>query len=212
MYMPWTLQAVGSIFATFPEVKWISTLYPAVWDYTGLCVEVKPLPGFSRDAYLDGRFLPGAKIAGQWTSRNPIGVIQQESTFWRRSLWDKAGAGIRNDYGPSGDFDLWGRFYEHAELVGVSIPLAGFRAQYTQQSANIARYTEQASRSLKDSRERAGWRPNLARRMAGSRLVRATPRVRAWALNGLGYPAKLIRRTNPGGPVPGWEMNSYQFL
>ncbi len=211
MHFPWTLRAVGSIFAAFPDVDWISTLRPATWDYTGMCVEIQALPGFSREAYLDGRFLPGARIPGQWVSGRPIGVIQQESTFWRRSLWEKVGAEVRREYGPAGDFDLWGRFYEHAELVGVAIPLGGFRGQYTQQSANIAEYTEHGSRSLRDARARAGWRPSLSRRVAASGPVRATPRLRAWALNGFGYTARLVRRTNPKGPEPGWELDGYRF-
>jgi hypothetical protein len=33
------------------------------------------------------------------------------------------------------DFDLWARFYEHAELVGIPVPIGGFRLHGEQKSA-----------------------------------------------------------------------------
>ncbi len=35
MHLPWTLWVVGSIFASLPEVEWISTLHCGGWDYVG---------------------------------------------------------------------------------------------------------------------------------------------------------------------------------
>src|SRR3954471_21047527 len=34
-YTPWALAVVGEIFATFPDVQWITTLFPLLWDAQG---------------------------------------------------------------------------------------------------------------------------------------------------------------------------------
>lgn len=53
--------------------------------------------------------------------------LQQESTFWRRSLWKRAGGFISQDYKYAGDFELWIRFFNHAILYSTDTLLAGFR-------------------------------------------------------------------------------------
>lgn len=206
MHCPWTLHAVGSIFATFPDVRWVSSLAPLTWDYSGLCVGAGACRGFSRAAFLDGCNLPGETF-------NPTGYIQQESTFWRRSLWEMAGGYISNDFGAAGDFDLWARFYEHTELIGVSAPLAGFRQQYRQQTAQVAKYNANCRRSLVDARKRAGWtgRPPgraLAVNTRGYRL----PVAGGWLAKAAGYSACRIIRTDVAGPNPGWELKTFRFL
>jgi len=58
------------------------------------------------------RYLPA-------TTRFALGWIQQESTFWRRSLWERAGAQAGKDYPLAGDFELWARFFQPADLYAV---------------------------------------------------------------------------------------------
>jgi hypothetical protein len=65
-----------------------------------------------------------------------IGWIQQESTFWRRSLWEEAGGYMSEELYYAMDFELWARFFEHADLYGVSVPLGGFRRHGTQKTAD----------------------------------------------------------------------------
>ena len=48
----------------------------------------------------------------------------------------------------AGDFDLWTRFYEYAELYGTFSPLAGFRYQHAQRGLQKAQYENEAERSL----------------------------------------------------------------
>ena len=82
MYFPWTLKTVASIMSELPQVHWLTTLNLGSWDWNGFCLGFNSVPGYSRAAFLDGCYLPpNNKIA--------IGWIQQESTFWRRSLWKK---------------------------------------------------------------------------------------------------------------------------
>jgi hypothetical protein len=55
-----------------------------------------------------------------------IKIIQQESTFWKRSLWNKVG-GKLGDYKLADDFELWLRFSQYASLYCTNAYLGGFR-------------------------------------------------------------------------------------
>lgn len=127
MYFPWTLRLVGELFAQFPEVEWISTLQPAVWSGGGVPFHVSLRPGFAARYYLKGLYVTDGCYPRRW-------FIQQESTFWRRSLWEKAGARLSAEDKVAADFELWGRFFQHADLVGVHAPLGGFRVHGAQRS------------------------------------------------------------------------------
>lgn len=118
-YTPWAFSVVAEIFATFPHIEWLTTAYPLVWDRHGRAVECSYRGGFDRRAFMRGANLP----QGRWHGG---AFIQQESTFWRRSLWERAGATIDNST-IAGDFELWARFFGHAALHTVKAPLAGFR-------------------------------------------------------------------------------------
>jgi glycosyltransferase involved in cell wall biosynthesis len=105
-----SLFVVGSVFASFPEVEWI-TGRPTGFSPDGMTVLVKDLPQWSRY-----RFLAGANR-----------YIQQESTFWRRSLWERAGGQMDASYRDVGDFDLWVRFFREAKLYSVDALIGGYR-------------------------------------------------------------------------------------
>jgi len=107
-FFPGCLAIVGEIFQTQPEVNWLTTLAPAIWDFQGNCVEVRHTPGYSREAFLDGRYGGGSNTPWFGTSLPVYRHIQQESTFWRRSLWEKTGAKIESGITYAGDFELWG--------------------------------------------------------------------------------------------------------
>jgi glycosyltransferase involved in cell wall biosynthesis len=107
---PYSLFVVGSVFRSFPDVEWITGV-PTVVDELGMTVEVQPLPHWSRT-----RVLMGA-------NRH----IQQESTFWRRSLWEKAGGRAEDSLRNGGDFELWLRFFRHAQLYSVDALVGAFR-------------------------------------------------------------------------------------
>lgn len=149
MYFPWSFYTVASIFHAKPEVSWLTTTTALCWFKNGGCSRGLHFVGFSRDAMLDGKFVAG--LAGSYS------VIQQESTFWRRSLWNKVG-GIDPRWALAGDFDLWLRFYEHSELYTTSVPLGGFRNQPNQRSLARNQYTGECMEALAIARERAGWK------------------------------------------------------
>ena len=114
-YFPWTFKVVSEIFATFPEMEWLTTGIPSIWydEHTPCFASTKK--GYSREGFLDGKYLP-------WRD-----YVQQESTFWRRSLWDRAGGFIDSKRKDMPDLELWLRFCRFADLYSVSIPLGGFR-------------------------------------------------------------------------------------
>jgi glycosyltransferase involved in cell wall biosynthesis len=68
--------------------------------------------------------------------------LQQEGTFWTRSLYEKAG-GIRPALRLAGDYDLWRRFAGHSELLAVDRPLASFRSRPGQLSEDLESYYEE---------------------------------------------------------------------
>jgi hypothetical protein len=76
-------------------------------------------------------------MAGGYLGFEPfsLGFIQQESTFWRKSLWDHAGGYLNESLSMANDFELWHRFFSHAKLALVEAPLGCFRVHEDQRSA-----------------------------------------------------------------------------
>jgi glycosyltransferase involved in cell wall biosynthesis len=149
VYLPGMLRLVVSIFERFPQIDWLTTSKPCVISATGEIISLQSCAGFSRDGFRRGENLPGLG----W----PATVfIQQESTFWRRRLWDRAGGKLDLAYSLAGDFDLWARFFDHSELHALEVPIGCFRRHATQRSAkDFARYIAEARSIL----ERIGGPP-----------------------------------------------------
>jgi glycosyltransferase involved in cell wall biosynthesis len=120
MHCPWTLQAVIDIFTTLPEVKFITSKFPLIVDVRGVVCRTDLLPGVLREDFLRGQQLPGSGVPA-------TNFISQESTFWRRSLWEEAGGSFDHSIHLASDFELWARFLSLTELYVVEAPLAMFR-------------------------------------------------------------------------------------
>jgi len=135
-----SLFAVGEIFSTFPDVKWIQGR-PTTIDEAGRIVQVATgLRRWSRFDYYLGNY--------RW--------IQQESTFWRRSLWEEAGGYVDQDLQYASDLELWSRFFRHAPLYVTEAVLGAFRKQSEGQlsTENMDAYLAEADRIIE--RERRG--------------------------------------------------------
>lgn len=146
VYFPWALKTVASMFTSLSEVEWLSTTCVGFLDYSGFVLGFDKMPGFSKQAFVDGCYMENRERF--------VGYVQQESTFWRRGLWERAGGRVRDEFRLAADFDLWARFYEHAELVGTAIPLAGFRRQEQQRSRLREQYAAETAESLRQMRAR----------------------------------------------------------
>lgn len=198
MYLPGALSVVGEIFERYPEVEWLTTLYPLRWDATGRVVRCSARSGFSRASFLAGENLP----TGRWYSP---GWLQQESTFWRRSLWERAGAQLDTRWKIAADFELWQRFHQYAELYAVDAPLGGFRQHGDQKTSRQRQeYQREAAEILAvgGGRTPGYWRSSL--RSAAARLCPETLRPFAASL-GLLHPCKLCLRKRD---ETGWNLVS----
>jgi glycosyltransferase involved in cell wall biosynthesis len=140
VYLPWSFDTVTSVFAANPSINWISTLQPGYIDYVSRNRWFDRLPGFSKRAFLDGVY------AGRYSKYR---FIQQESTFWRKNLWEHFGGKINTDYELAGDFYLWNEFYKYSVLYGLNVPLGLFRLNHKQKSGQIERYIEECHTILK---------------------------------------------------------------
>lgn len=149
MHLPWTLSVVSEVMEALPQVEWLTSRFHFFWDRRGQAVRCEEHPGFSRRQVLRGGTLPGCGWPA-WT------FIQQEATFWRRSLWERCGSRLDAAGFPlAADFELWTRFAKEAELYYLDMPLAGFRGHDSQKTAcHMDEYLRQARAAL----ERAGGR------------------------------------------------------
>ncbi len=127
--LPGALSTVGEIFARYPHIAWITGL-PANIDPTGRPVGMRQ-PKMGRFRWF---------IRKGWYHGRALGFIRQESTFWRRALWERAGSYVITTRHYGMDFDLWQRFATHASLVTVATPLAAFRRHPEQKTNAIEPY------------------------------------------------------------------------
>jgi hypothetical protein len=156
-------------------------------DEAGLVLSCRRNEGYSRAAFYRGRNL--RREGGFYTF-----VIQQESTFWRRSLWERAGGHLDETLHLAGDFELWARFFKLADLYSLAVPLGCFRFQESSLSFEQADlYRQECEQVL----GRYGAKPPR----------RAEELVRRWARNlpwrwhhipALGYPVKLVEHAGRG--------------
>lgn len=130
IYLPNSLFSVAEIFSNFPEVEWLQGANSHI-DEIGKIVSVFP--------------------AGYWTKfdlasgdkRN----IQQESTFFRKSLWERSGKPLNINSQLAGDYALWFIFFRYADLITTTAPLGCFRMR----SSNQKSYSQLAEYNLEKS-------------------------------------------------------------
>jgi len=108
-YVPWTFQTVASIFTEHPDVNWMVGTN-GVWNDKGALIAAYQNFKNVHD-YVRGDFA--------W--------IQQESTFWRRSLWERAGGRINEDFKFMVDGELWTRFFATDDLYHAGCLWGGYR-------------------------------------------------------------------------------------
>ena len=110
LYHPEALFTLSEIFLKHKEVNWLQGI-PTIVDERGRTVNVQPLRRWSKLDYYLGNY--------QW--------IQQESTFWRRSLWNRAGKKMAVNMKYAGDLELWLRFFRYEKLFVTSALIGAFR-------------------------------------------------------------------------------------
>jgi glycosyltransferase involved in cell wall biosynthesis len=127
---------IAEIFQTYPEVEFLMG-QPTTFDEQDRCVHVSEPRNWSKyDFYLDKT---------NW-------VIQQESTFWRKTLWDRSGRNINKKYKLAADCELWTRFLidSNARLYMTSALIGGFRRRNGQLTTNRTLYNQEVSEIYKN--------------------------------------------------------------
>lgn len=118
-YYPWTLTTVCGVFDKLKTVEWLTGV-PARMYPSGNVEISSYTPIYWR--WIVKRGLCNGKV---------LPLIQQESTFWRKSLWERSCAkevlqGQGRGRGIASDFKLWCRFANFADLYTIRTPLAAF--------------------------------------------------------------------------------------
>lgn len=116
MYHPNSLFTVAEIFTEHPSVQWITGAV-TFFDERNRTVNVSPSRQWSIYDILNG----------DWK------YIQQESTLWSRSLWNKTGGFLSTKYKYAGDFELWTRFFLSDKLFVTDALIGGFRFRKSNQ-------------------------------------------------------------------------------
>jgi len=143
VYEPGALNIVGQIFRQKSEVEWLTSLFKIKCDEEGRELARYRVKGFNRKAFESGLHTPRGKGATRY-------AIQQQSTFWRRSLWERCGGGMDTSMKGAGDFELWSRFFLHSELYSLNWPIGVFMTHEGQESvANSERMAQEQEEALR---------------------------------------------------------------
>jgi glycosyltransferase involved in cell wall biosynthesis len=142
LLLPKSIFTVAEIFSQLKPVEWL----------TGIGTTIN-----QKSQIVGSKFI--AKniydyLSGDWRT------IQQESTFWRRELWQKTGARLENTW--AFDAELWTRFFLQAQHYNVNAPLGAFRkGELNASLKNPEKYLIPLKESLKMMKRKAGARLNI---------------------------------------------------
>lgn len=139
--MPKSLFLINELFNRHKNVEWIQGL-PLKISSDGFVFDHFEPSGCKFDYYLE-RY-----------GKDNIPFIQQESTVFRRSLWERAGGKLDTSYKLAGDFELWMRFFAHAPLYHTRGLIGGFRIHQGQLSDNKTSYLKECARAVQEAKQR----------------------------------------------------------
>ena len=105
--LPGSLFRIAKIFAGNERVEWLTGMESTINSTSELV---------KSNLRLKNKY---DFLIGDWK------IIQQESTFWRRSLWEKTGATLSKGW--AFDTELWTRFFMETDHYHVDVPLGAFR-------------------------------------------------------------------------------------
>jgi glycosyltransferase involved in cell wall biosynthesis len=125
-YLPGAFAAAANVFSFFPEIEWLKGIN-TTGDKNGKITS-------------EGRCLLYNR---EWITKGIYGrsayFIQQDSVFWRRSLWIKAQPSI-SSFRLAGDYALWITFAKLAPLWSFNKQVSMFRRRTGQLSSNMEEY------------------------------------------------------------------------
>lgn len=125
-YAPGAFHIMMRCFNTYPQFEWIKGL-------TGTATEAgtEETPGIPKVYH--------RKLLQDGVYGRESYYVEQDSVFWRSSLWKKAGP-LQETYRVASDYALWIQFAKHSPLIVVDSPISFFRKREDQLSRDILRY------------------------------------------------------------------------
>ena len=129
MYHKNAFYTVEEIFSSISQVNWLVGTATA-FDESGRTVTAIPGRQFTKFDFYNHDY--------KW--------IQQESVFWRRTLWEKAGSCLNISFRYAGDIDLWLRFFQAERLFITQALIGGFRLRRANQITldHLGEYLQEA--------------------------------------------------------------------
>lgn len=147
--LPGTLRAIQQISQEYPSIAWL-TGWMTSFDMQGCYGEI-----YKKTHFTQAVLKHGLADGTHWR------FVQQESTFWRKSLWD-AVSGINAELCFAGDWDLWRRFAAHSELTHVHRQLGGFWKRAHQKSSDLNSYLNEINSIVPLEVRKASFRTIIA--------------------------------------------------
>jgi hypothetical protein len=142
MLFPWACRAVALAFRQLTNLEWVTSSFLIAWTRTGIAHAHGIADGFSKRSFFAGRNL----MADDYSHF----FIQQESTFWRRSLWERSGSYLDTSLDYAADFELWARFWQFTDLATLTVLLGGYRIHGDQKMVrDYSRYRREAEAVLR---------------------------------------------------------------
>jgi glycosyltransferase involved in cell wall biosynthesis len=132
---PKSLDIAAGIFSRIKNIEWIMGIPNGIDEHGKQTWVFNDIPLWSREKYLKKQY------------KHPY--IQQEGTFWRRTLWERAGACIDATYKLAADMELWARFFRFSQLHSVDALLGAYRTHAAQKTATLLEeYNREADRII----------------------------------------------------------------
>lgn len=133
--LPKSLFTIADVFSELKEVDWFTGIACTINEKSEI-VNLSPRRKNKHDY-----------LSGNWQ------VIQQESTFWRKNLWEKTGAHLNENFIQGFDSELWTRFFEKADHYFLTAPIGAYRkigqSRSIRAKEEFTRYTEKALEKMK---------------------------------------------------------------
>jgi glycosyltransferase involved in cell wall biosynthesis len=192
MYQGPSFFIVAEIFNSFPEVKWLTGNVTFI-DEDDRIVESYNSRRWSKMNILNGEFV--------W--------IQQESTFWKRSLWEQAGSTLNLKLKLASDFDLWVRFFQLQKLFTINTNLGSLRLRKSNQKSleQMPEYMIEYSQVTQSLVISESEKTSLLKIKIYEKIISKIPMVKR-----NGRLKKKYLSKYDYAPIIKFERNSYKFI
>lgn len=143
-------RATGDVFAYInSDDKYLLGAFATVITVLSAYPEIEWVKGINTTGDENGNSISQGECfvyRQEWIAKGIYGrsayFIQQDSVFWKSSLWDKARSTI-SSFRLAGDYALWVTFAKHAPLWSFNKQVSMFRKRPGQLSANMTEYNQE---------------------------------------------------------------------